>query len=186
MVWPSIHCAWDETRRLGLESRLAVASGFVEVDPNSVESVGFEPFSVGPAASAVPENGGVADGPDRLLPLTPWFLAAGRPGSCGRRVEQDARRWPVGFAVDLAEDVWIEIFGHADRLWRSGCRGDRPLVLERYGDRREVGLGPADPLGEGLEAIAVPVGVDGLLGVEVRLLAGAGERDVGALAGGVG
>ena len=60
------------------------------------------------------------------------------------------------------------------------------LVLERYGDRRKVGLGPADPFGEGLEAIAVPVGVNGLVGVEVRLLAGAGERDVRALAGGVG
>jgi hypothetical protein len=59
-------------------------------------------------------------------------------------------------------------------------------MLKWDGDRREVGLGPADPFGEGLEAIAVPVGLDGLFGVEVRLLTGAGERDVRALAGGVG
>jgi hypothetical protein len=48
--------------------------------------------------------------------------------------------------------------GLGHRLAAVGRRGEHLLVLERYGDRREVGLGPADPLGKGLEAIAVPVG----------------------------
>src|SRR5450755_5050275 len=76
--------------------------------------------------------------------------------------------------------------GLDDRLAAVRRSGDRRLVLERYGDRREVGLGPADPFGNCLKAIAVPIRFDGLGGVEVCLVAGAGERDVGALACGVG
>ena len=37
-----------------------------------------------------------------------------------------------------------------DRLAAGDRGGDCRLVLERYGDRRDVGLGPADPFGEGL------------------------------------
>ncbi len=59
-------------------------------------------------------------------------------------------------------------------------------LLDRYDDRGEVGLGLADLFGEGLETIAVPIGFDGLVGVKVGFLAGPGERDVGAQAGGVG
>jgi hypothetical protein len=76
--------------------------------------------------------------------------------------------------------------GLGDRLVTGGRRSDPLLTLEWYRDRREVGLGLADPPGKGLKAIAVRLEVDGLLGVEVRLFTGAGERDVRALARGVG
>jgi hypothetical protein len=76
--------------------------------------------------------------------------------------------------------------GLVDWLTAVSRCDDRRLVNEGDGDRGEVGLSSTDPLCKGLEAIAVPVGADGVLGVEVRLLAGAGERDVGALAGNVG
>lgn len=73
-----------------------------------------------------------------------------------------------------------------DRLAVGECRSDRSLIFERYGDRREVGLGPADPLGKSLEAIAVRLALDRVLGVEVRLLPGPSQRDIGAFPGRLG
>src|ERR1035441_4413435 len=41
-----------------------------------------------------------------------------------------------------------------DRFAADGRRRDRRLVLERYGDRRKVGLGAADSVGQGLGGVA--------------------------------
>jgi len=92
----------------------------------------------------------------------------------------------AGSRTIVARSLRDRPVGLADSLAAVGRRGDHRLVLERNRDRRQVGFGRADLFGQGLEAIAVPIRVDRLLGVEVRLLAGPGERDVAAFAGGVG
>jgi hypothetical protein len=89
------------------------------------------------------------------------------------------------FRMTIVRRLQDRPLGLNDRLPTAGRRSGRGLVLERDSDRGDVGLGPADSFGNGLEAIAVLVGVDGRPRIEVRLLTGSGQRDVCALASGV-
>jgi hypothetical protein len=152
----------------------------------------------------------------RLYPTSTWPSPAARVligraesarvnpvSACGSRIALGRRSSGVVFAHAIERGLLVGQGGLAgsrmivvrplrDRtgglvgwLAAGGGRG-AALVFDRYGNRRDVGLGPAEPVGKGSEAITVPIGVDGRLSVKVRRVPSAGERDVGALAGGVG